>query len=206
MMAANGSVLFPVGGIMHRNTREPAWTRLQAVAAGLLLVAAACGTGTRAVPDPAPPPPPAPPPAARPPAPPPAQRPPALSTGIQVCIVENGAIRNVTARYNTHTGDSTVNERPFSEVYPATVGYAERAMWYINNEAITVNGRRYVKYGLPRILGINEIVPAIEYRGVMMFREAGEGSSELVLYVPVRSGCEFQPYVASLKAPGVRGE
>jgi hypothetical protein len=91
-------------------------------------------------------------------------------------------------------------------VYPTTTGYAERATWYISNEAITFNGRRYVKYGLPRVLGINDIVSAGEYRGVTMFREAGEGSSELVRYAPVRPGCEFQPYVASLKAPGVRGE
>jgi hypothetical protein len=120
--------------------------------------------------------------------------------------VENGALLGVTARYNLRTGDTTVSGRPFSEVYPATGGYAAGAMWYINNEAITVNGRRYVKYGLPRVLGIREVARGGEYRGVTMFQEAGGETSWLVLYAPVRSGCEFQPYVSELKGGGVRGE
>mgnify|MGYP006196589307 CR=1 FL=1 len=75
---------------------------------------------------------------------------------IQVCVVENGALRNVTAQYNTTSGDTMVNNRPFATAYPSTTGYAGGATWYINNETVTVMDRRYVKYGLPRVLGVNE--------------------------------------------------
>lgn len=122
-----------------------------------------------------------------------------------VCVLENGTLRLVRADYDTRSGDTVVAGRRLADVYPTTAGYAEGATWYVNNEAITVNGRRFVKYGLPRVLGVNESTRAAEYRGVALFREAGM-DDVLVLYAPVRRGCEFQPYVASLKMGGVRGE
>ncbi|MBW3571943.1 MAG: hypothetical protein KY467_12640, partial [Gemmatimonadetes bacterium] len=89
---------------------------------------------------------------------------------------------------------------------PATVGYAAGATWYINNEPIMVNGRRYVRYGLPRVLGVNEVTRTAEYQGVPVFVEAGAQGTPEVLYIPVRPGCEFQPYQLEVKAGGVRGE
>jgi hypothetical protein len=120
---------------------------------------------------------------------------------IRVCVVDNGQLREVTARYNTRTGDTTYTGTP-----PGTTGYAAGATWYINNEPITVNGRRYVRYGLPRVLGVNEVTRTAEYQGVSVFAEAGAMGTPEVLYVPVRAGCEFQPYQLEVKAGGVRGE
>ncbi|HST61920.1 MAG TPA: hypothetical protein VLK84_24680 [Longimicrobium sp.] len=147
------------------------------------------------------PPPPRPPVPATPPPPP-------LPEGraVQVCVVENGALRNVQVQYNTQSGDTTVNGRRFSEAYPATTGYAAGAAWFINNEPITVNGRRYVKYGLPRVLGVTEVTRTADYMGVPVFAEAGATGATEVLYVPVRPGCEFQPYQLDVKVGGVRGE
>ncbi|HEX5872189.1 MAG TPA: hypothetical protein VFY65_17285, partial [Longimicrobium sp.] len=120
-----------------------------------------------------PPPPPVevpPPPVVAPPppvvAPPP---PPNPMREIRVCVVENGALREITAMYNTQTGDTTVN----GQRIPATMGYAAGATWYINNEPITVMERRYVRYGLPRVLGVNEVTRAGEFQGVSVFAEAG---------------------------------
>jgi hypothetical protein len=151
------------------------------------------------------PPPPAvmapPPPVVAPPPPPP---PPVVivDRDIRVCVVENGALREVRAMYNTQTGDTTVNGQPI----PATTGYAAGATWYINNEPITVGGRRYVRYGLPRVLGVSEVTRTADYMGVPVFAEAGALGTPEVLYVPVRPGCEFQPYQLEVKAGGVRGE
>jgi hypothetical protein len=147
--------------------------------------------------------PPPPPPVVAPPppvvAPPP---PPNPNRDIRVCVVENGTLREITAVYNTQTGDTTVNGQPI----PATVGYAAGATWYINNEPITVNERRYVRYGLPRVLGVNEVTRTADYQGVSVFAEAGAQGTPEVLYIPVRPGCEFQPYQLEVKAGGVRGE
>jgi hypothetical protein len=151
-----------------------------------------------------PPPPPPPPPVAPPPPPPP---PPVVTVNrdVRVCVVENGALREIPVQYNTQTGDTTVNGRRFSEVYPST-GYAAGVTWFINNEPITVNGRRYVKYGLPRVLGVNEVARTADFQGVPVFAEAGATGATEVLYVPVRPGCEFQPYQLDVKVGGVRGE
>jgi hypothetical protein len=159
---------------------------------------------------PPPPPPPPPPPLPPPPPPPPPAQPvqpqQPQTTPISVCVVQNGALTTVTAQYNRTTGDTTVNGQRFSVAYPATTGYAASATWYINNEPITVNGRRYVKYGLPRVLGVNEVTRVADYMGVPVFAEAGATGATEVLYIPVRPGCEFQPYQVDVKVGGVRGE
>jgi hypothetical protein len=105
-----------------------------------------------------------------------------------------------------YVADTFVNGQAFSTAYPATTGYAAGATWYINNEPITVNGRRYVKYGLPRVLGVNEVTRTADFMGVPVFAEAGATGTTEVLYVPVRPGCEFQPYQLDVKVGGVRGE
>jgi hypothetical protein len=147
-----------------------------------------------------PPPPPPPPPAVLPPPPPP---PPAVNPmrEVRVCVVENGMLREATAMYNTQTGDTT-----WTGGTPSMSGYAAGAPWFINNEAITVMNRRYVRYGLPRVLGVNEVTRGGEYQGVPLFVEAGAMGTPEVLYVPVRPGCEFQPYQLETKAGGVRGD
>ncbi|HEY0026127.1 MAG TPA: hypothetical protein VGB24_24770 [Longimicrobium sp.] len=122
---------------------------------------------------------------------------------VQVCVVENGMLRNVTVQYNTQTGDTTMNGQRFA---PPMTGYAAGASWFINNEAVMVMGRRYVKYGLPRVLGVNEVTRVGEYQGVSVFAETGATGTPEVLYVPVRSGCEFQPYQTEIKAGAVRGD
>jgi hypothetical protein len=40
---------------------------------------------------------------------------------------------------------------------------------------------------------------------VSLFAEAGQTRPD-VIYVPVRPGCEFQPYQAEVKTGSVRGE
>lgn len=157
--------------------------------------------GARAAPLPVPPPPP-PPPAVIPPPPPP----PAMATTINVCVVQDGMPRDVQAQYSSATGDTTVAGRPFGQAYPATApSYAAGATWYIQGEPITLDGRRYIKFGVPRILAVNDVTRAGEYQGVPLFAEPGMTRPDVV-YVAVRPGCEFQPYQTETKVGGVRGE
>lgn len=150
-----------------------------------------------------PPPPPLPPapPAPAPPPPPPLQ---AMAT-ISVCVVQNGMPANVQAQYDPAARDTTVDGRPFRLAHAAGAApYASGAAWYVQNELITVGGRRFVKFGTPRVLGVNDVVRAGEYQGIPVFAEAGAARTE-VLYVPVRPGCEFQPYQTDVKVGAVRG-
>ncbi|HEX2631133.1 MAG TPA: hypothetical protein VHM26_19095, partial [Chitinophagaceae bacterium] len=72
--------------------------------------------------------------------------------------------------------------------------YAEGAAWFINSEAVKLGATSYVKYGLPRILGVNEIEKSTVYQGINVYVEAGIKGVAEVIYIPVRQGCEFQPY------------
>ena len=127
------------------------------------------------------------------------------ATTISVCVIENGMLRNVEAEYASATGDTTVAGRPFSEAYPATApAYAAGAGWYIQGEPITLDRRRYVKFGLARVLGVDEVARVGEHQGVPVFAEAGTTRPEVV-YVAVRPGCEFQPYLSEVMSGAVRG-
>ncbi len=147
-----------------------------------------------------------PPPVVLPP-PPVIETPPAapIMQEIQVCVLQqDGSLANVPAMYNPTAGDTTVNGQPFATAYPMNAMYAANATWFINNEPVMFQNRRFVKYGLPRVLGVNEVTRVGDFQGVPVFAEAGQTRPD-VIYVPVRSGCEFQPYQTEVKTGGVRG-
>jgi len=150
------------------------------------------------------PPPPAevPPPPMMPPPPPPE----VTMQQLAVCVVQGGQISNVEGQYNPATGDTTVNGRRLGEAYPAGAEYASSATWFIDSEPVTFGGRRYVKYGLPRVLGATEVANVGSYQGVAVFAEGtADRMRPEVIYLPVRPGCEFQPYQVEVKAGAVRG-
>ena len=134
-----------------------------------------------------------PPPAPTPPPPPPAP----VTQAIRVCVVQGGALQDVEATFNPSTGDTTVTSsgQAFSTAYPATAPtYAASETWYINNDSISLNDRQYVRYGTTRILTPGTLTSAGTVNGVGVFAETGATSPFDVIYVPVRPGCEFQPY------------
>ena len=122
---------------------------------------------------------------------------------INVCIIDQKVLKTVTADYNLATGDTTIvvngRLRLFSEVYKASGSeYAANAKWYVNNDALTIKTKKFVKYGLPRILSTTDVIRAAEYQGVGVYVEPGIKGVPEVIYIPVRSGCEFQPYQRKL--------
>ncbi|HEX8670697.1 MAG TPA: hypothetical protein VF710_02360, partial [Longimicrobium sp.] len=124
---------------------------------------------------------------------------------IQVCVVQDGNLSQMEAMYNPTRGDTTVNGQPFATAHPMGTQYAANATWFINNEPVMFQNRRFVKYGLPRVLGVNEVTRVGEFQGVSLFAETGQTRPDVV-YVPVRPGCEFQPYQVEVKTGSVRGE
>jgi hypothetical protein len=115
------------------------------------------------------------------------------------CVIANGQLTEVDVDYNQSTGERTllVNgvRKDFYSIYPKTgAGYAGEQSWYINSEKVQFKGKSYVKYGLPRVLGVTEIVKAGAYNGVGIYTEAGITGVAEVIYIPVRQRCEFQPY------------
>jgi hypothetical protein len=125
---------------------------------------------------------------------------------VNYCVVQNGQLTSVTVQYNPATGDTTYNGQPVSTAFPATTGYAGAETWFINTEPVMFNGRRYVKYGLPRILGTSDVTSVGTVNNVSVFAEPSANAQRPeVIYVPTRPGCEFQPYQIEVKAGGVRG-
>jgi len=144
------------------------------------------------------------------PVPPPAPMP----QDVNYCVIQNNTLSNVTVTYNPTSGDTTYNGTAVATAFPATTGYAGGATWFINNTAITFMGRRYEKLGLPRILGVSDVTGAGMYEGVPVFAEngampapdaRGRQMGPDVIYIPVRPGCEFQPYQAAEIIKRVRG-
>jgi hypothetical protein len=119
-------------------------------------------------------------------------------TPINECIVENGELKAVRVDYNPSTGEKTVVvngvRKKLDDVYPLNgTAYAAGKVWFINNERISFKGKSYIKYGLPRVLGVTEVIKIGENDGITIFAEPGKELAE-VIYLPVRRGCEFQPY------------
>lgn len=73
-------------------------------------------------------------------------------------------------------------------------GSAAAAAWYEEGRPISVLGRSWVKYGLPRELAPGEVVQAAEFLFVPLYVEVAARPPYEVLYAPV-GGCAFQPYV-----------
>jgi hypothetical protein len=124
---------------------------------------------------------------------------------IQTCVVENGALRVVSAAIDRSTGDTLVDGRAFRDVFADTAGYAADRPWFINNEPITWDRRVYTKFGPPRIVSPSQLRRGGEHDGVMFFIEANAGATPEVIFVPTRPGCEFHRYQWERTTGGVRG-
>ena len=62
-----------------------------------------------------------------------------------------------------------------------------------------------MRFGLPRVVSPTDVARTGEYQGIGVFTDASATGTPDVVYVPVRPGCEFQPYQYEVPARGVRG-
>jgi len=122
---------------------------------------------------------------------------------INECVISNGVLKMIDVDYDQATGNKTVMvngvRTPLEKAFTNKKDYAEGTTWFVNNETVKLGSTNYVKYGLPRILGVNEIEKTTVYQGVNVYVEAGIKGVAEVIYIPVRQGCEFQPY--QIKVP-----
>jgi hypothetical protein len=142
---------------------------------------------------------PAPLPTPTPPMLPPVAPAPPVEQAIRVCVVQGTMLAEVDAIYLPGQGDTLVaiagERRPFASVYSsAAPAYASSENWYIRSVPMTFAGRKYVKFGLPRVLDAAQLTRVGDFSGVGVFAETGAEAPQEVLYVPLRPGCEFQPY------------
>jgi hypothetical protein len=129
----------------------------------------------------------------------------AATTPVRVCVVQNGELAQVDAVYDPERADTLIGGQPVAMVHASdALPYAAGTPWFINHEALEVRGRRFSKYGLPRALAPQQLQRMGEFRGVPLFVEAGQTQPD-VYYVPVRPGCEFQPYQNTAVTGSVRG-
>lgn len=66
--------------------------------------------------------------------------------------------------------------------------------WRRDNLPITVAGREYVKYGLPRVLALDEVEWVAELDGLAVAAEPGSDDPEVVYVLVQPAECGFQPY------------
>ncbi|MBV9110354.1 MAG: hypothetical protein JO306_13160 [Gemmatimonadetes bacterium] len=127
---------------------------------------------------------------------------------ITTCVIQDGKIRVVAAQYDMATGDTTIDGRRFSDVYPApSPPYAEGVEWFARMDPVRVGPPPYdwkFRYGLPitfRARDLETLQRVGERDGVPLFAEHGIPA---IIFVPLR-GCEFQPYQAEYDVGPVRG-
>lgn len=114
-------------------------------------------------------------------------------------MIDKKVLKMVQADYDPTTGDTLIVtygvKKTFASVYPNNhKEYAAGTNWFMSGEKISGKGKTYIKYGLPRLLGTNEVERLTDYKGVGVYVEAGQKGRPEVIYIPVRLGCEFQPY------------
>jgi hypothetical protein len=122
-----------------------------------------------------------------------------------VCVVRDGMMSNVSVQYNHATGDSLYQGLRFRDAFPVDSSFTAGARWFHDHQVIAFARRPYVKYGLPRALRPDDVVPRGTYRGVTVFAQpTASRSIPEFLYLPVHPNCEFQPYETEIGG-AVRG-
>jgi hypothetical protein len=146
---------------------------------------------------------------------------PAGAQQVRLCAAVDGKLRDFAGWVDAATGDTLVDGgRRFREAYPAR--YAADEEWYQSRGQLPLPGTGYVPYGLPRPLSSEDLrQPGLErahtVQGVEVFatlprhaeerqmRKTGGVWHPEMLYVPVDSGCNFQPYRSLALIGSVRG-
>ena len=123
---------------------------------------------------------------------------------IHTCALLRRELVVVYAQVDPRTGDTVVGGSPFGQVFPRTSAYGERHAWFTANEPLLLYGNRYLKWGPQREVPPDSIRPLTVYQGVPVFADTGALTPSHLLYVAVRPGCLFQPYIQQLGPAPVR--
>lgn len=119
-----------------------------------------------------------------------------------LCVLEHGLLRDVIVEIVPDNGDTLVDGRRFSDVFPTnSPPYATGALWFIRNGPLRFKRRLY--HGgnhPPQVIASNLLQNVGSYEGVPLFAEAGDSIPEII-YIPLRPGCVFQSYIGIQLGP-----
>jgi hypothetical protein len=134
-----------------------------------------------------------------------APRPPADYLALRdtaVCVVDRSSprgLRTLAAKVGTSGivvfSDGAV--RPLESVHPVGViaGYGGREPWLTRGDPISLEGRRYSRVGGERRIGEELLERVGEHQGILLFAGRDDPPPRDAVYVPTAPGCIFQGYV-----------
>lgn len=133
---------------------------------------------------------------------------PPLERALEVCLLGEDRVVTVAAILVPSTGDTLAvvdgARRPFSEIHtlePTAAG----ARWFVEQEAIEVEGQRYLQYGLPIYTRSAEFERLGFRGGVPLIAPRSGARPPETVYVPVGPACILQEYRLESLVRRVRG-
>ena len=110
-------------------------------------------------------------------------------------MIQNGQLQNINATFRVATNDTVIGTQAFAQAHPATApNYAAGANWFIQADSMSFNDRTWTKFGLTRQIPATQLTRVGDVQGTSVFVQTGEQAPYGTVFVPVRPGCEFQPY------------
>jgi len=115
----------------------------------------------------------------------------AQADAVTTCVANGSEL----ASFRVAAGDTIAFQDSVRLAHPAPrPGYAAEQPWFTANEPISFRRGYLIKYGLPRFIEPHLLRRVGEYRGVGVYMAETDWWRVEVFYLPVRAGCEFQPY------------
>jgi hypothetical protein len=120
-----------------------------------------------------------------------AERTAAQADAVTTCVANGSELTS----FRLAAGDTAAFQDSLRRAHPVPgPGYAAEQPWFTTNETISFRQGRLIKYGLPRFIDAHLLRRLGEYQGVGVHMAETEWWRVEVFYLPVRAGCEFQPY------------
>ena len=87
--------------------------------------------------------------------------------------------------------------RSLEELHPVNLiaGYAGQEPWFTRGQPLTFQRRQYMKYRGERRVPIEMLKRVGEHQGIPLFAAPTDTMPPPAVYIPIRSGCIFQPYL-----------
>jgi hypothetical protein len=81
------------------------------------------------------------------------------------------------------------------KLVPTSQVSAEKLAWFLKDDPVAFGKKKYVKYGFPQIMGVDDLAYWMTKDSVPVMVKADAGVYRGVVYVQSSTSvCEFQPY------------
>ena len=120
-----------------------------------------------------------------------------------VCVVDRTTDRGLRDLQAKRAANGSVvllvdnQVQPLDVIHPVgvTAGYAGQEIWFAQGQAITLQGRSYMKYRGERRVPLTQLRRVGDYQGIPLYSAPADSVRPQAVYVPVRVGCIFSAYV-----------